>query len=196
MTPSVTAIVLAAGLSRRAAPHNKLLMPAPDGSARTIVRATVEAIVGAELREVIVVTGHERDRVEAALAGLAVRFVFADDYAHGMGHSLAAGVRAAQADTVGFVVVPADLPELTPALVRRVVECFVSERTEYHVIPTASGARGHPVVLGAWLRPQLEVLSGDAGARHLLAVPAEAARCCYFEVGDRAILRDVDQPGR
>jgi molybdenum cofactor cytidylyltransferase len=192
----LTAIILAAGLSRRAAPENKLLLPAPDRSGRTVVRSTTEAIGGAGFREVIVVTGHERARVEEALTGLAMRFVFAADFANGMGHSLAAGVRAAAAETRGFVVVPGDLPELTGPLVRMITDCFVAEGGAHHVIPMAGGARGHPVILGAWLRPALEALTGDAGARHLLMAHGEAAQCCYLEVGDRAILRDVDQSGR
>jgi CTP:molybdopterin cytidylyltransferase MocA len=71
--------------------------------------------------------------------------------------------------------------------------CFIEEGGEHHVIPMAHGARGHPVVLGAWLRGALGQLTGDSGARHLLAMPAEQARTCQLEVGDPAILRDVDQ---
>jgi hypothetical protein len=47
-------------------------------------------------------------------------------------------------------------------------------------------------VLGAGLRSSLEALTGDAGARGLLAMPAEAARCCFLEVGNPAVIRDVD----
>lgn len=192
---AITAIVLAAGLSRRAAPHHKLLLPAPDGSGRVVVRATVEAMCGAGCGEVIVVTGHERARLEAALDGLSVRCVFAPDFADGMGRSLAAGVRAAAADVRGFAITPADLPGLTGALARSIVGCFVAGRCAHHVLPMAAGARGHPVVLGAWLRPQLEALAGDTGARHLLAAPVERVRSMYVEVGDEAILRDVDRAG-
>lgn len=189
----LTAIVLAAGLSRRMAPRHKLLLPAPDGSGRPVIAATVAAVTAAGFGEVIVVTGHEHERIEAAIAGAPVRCVFAADFALGMGHSLAAGVKAARADAAGFVVVPGDLPELTADVVQLVAECFVSEQGRYHVIPMATGARGHPVILGAWLRPQLETLTGDTGARHLLSSPGEIAQCCFLEVRDPAILRDVDQ---
>ncbi len=189
----ISAIVLAAGLSRRAAPHHKLLLAAPGGGDRTVVEATVDAACAAAFDEVIVVTGHERARIETVLAGRPVRLVFAAGHAAGLGHSLAAGVGAARADAAGFAIIPGDLPELTGELIRTIATCFLSEQCRYHVIPMAGGARGHPVILGAWLRPQLEQLRGDAGARHLLASPAEAAQTCYFEVGDRAILRDVDE---
>jgi len=191
-TADITAIVLAAGFSRRAAPYHKLLFPSPDGSGRTVVRATVEAMCGVGCGEVIVVTGHERERIEAALAGLPIQCVFAPDFSGGMGHSLAAGVRAAPARARGFAVTPGDLPELTGKVARSVVERFTSGHCEHHVIPLAAGARGHPVVIGAWLRSQLELLTGDFGARHLLAGPAENSRCSFFDVGDPAILRDVD----
>lgn len=190
MNAPISAIVLAAGLSRRAAPHNKLLLPFRD---TTVVRATVEAMCGADFAEVMVVVGHERERVQAALAGLRVRFVFAGDFAQGMGHSLAAGVLAASIDARGFAVTPGDLPQLTSNLARLVAARFVACDATRHVIATAAGERGHPVILGAWLRSELEVLVGDAGARALLASSKENERCEFFEVGDVAIVRDVDQ---
>ncbi len=188
------AIVLAAGLSRRAAPQHKLLLPAPDGSARTVVRATVEAICGAApaFREIVVVTGHERARIESALTGLPVRFVFAEEFALGMGHSLAAGVRACVQDVAGVIVAPGDLPALRPELVTRVARVAADHAFARHVIPTAQGRRGHPVFLSASLRPALGELTGDAGARTLLARAEERARTDLLELGDEAILRDVD----
>lgn len=186
----VSAIVLAAGLSRRAAPRNKLLQPF---DRRPVVRATVEAFCGVGFGEVLVVTGHERERVEAALAGLPVSFVFAPDFARGMGCSLAAGVRAAAAGARGFAVAPGDLPWLTPKLVAKVAEPFLAGGGAVHVIPLAQGERGHPAMLGAWLRPQLEALTGDEGARRLLASDAEKSRCRFFETGNPAVLRDVDR---
>lgn len=193
-----TAIVLAAGLSRRAAPQHKLLLPAPDGSGHAVVRATVEAVCGAaaQVAEILVVTGHARDRIEAALAGLPVRCVHAPDFAQGMGHSLAAGVRAGDPDTVGYLVSPGDLPGLTAALVARVAAAAADRGHSRHVIPMADGQRGHPVFLAASLRPGLLTLTGDTGARLLLQQPAECARTDLLELGDDAILRDVDQAPR
>lgn len=189
-----TAIILAAGLSRRAAPRHKLLLPAPDGSGRAVVRATAEAFCGAAERvaEVIAVTGHARALVEAALAGLPVRCVFAADFAEGMGRSLAAGVRAADLDTPGYLVSPGDLPGLTPALIARVAGAAARAEHRRHVIPTAEGRRGHPVFLAAGLREALAALAGDTGARALLQRAEERARTDLLEVGDEAILRDVD----
>jgi molybdenum cofactor cytidylyltransferase len=185
----ISALVVAAGPTRRAAPHTKQLLPL---HGTTVVRATVEAMCGADFAETIVVVGHERARIETALAGLRVRFVFAAAFASGMGHSLAAGVCATAPDARGFAVTPGDLPQLTPALVRSIAARFVEADGARHLVPTSGRERGHPVILGAWLRRALEDLRGDTGARGLLASPAEKVRCEFFDVGNDAILRDVD----
>ncbi len=189
-SPYLTGIVLAAGFSRRHAGGNKLLSAGPGG--KSLVRIAVEALCGAGLDEVIVVTGHESGAVEAALGGLPVRLVWAERHAGGMGASLSEGVRAAGVRCVGFLVTPADLPGLRREHAAAVARRFLELGCRSHVVPTAGGERGHPVALGAWLRPALEALDGDVGARGLLALPGEAARCVPLELGDSAIARDRD----
>lgn len=187
---NLSAIVLAAGLSRRAAPDNKLLLPFGDS---TVVRSTVSAMCDADFREVIVVTGHEHAKVEDALRGLNVRFVIAGKYANGMGASLASGVRAAIPNTDGLAIVPGDLPRLNSELVCQVARRFVDGAGAFHVVPTALGKRGHPVIIGNWLRSSLCLLDGDVGARVLLASENEKTRTVCLDVGDRAVSADVDQ---
>ncbi len=186
----VWGIVLAAGLSRRAAPHNKLLQCTAEGV--PLVRIAVEAFCQAGLEGVLVVTGHQSELVMAALAGLPIREVHAPDYASGMGCSLAAGVRALPATLRGILVSPADLPQMNALLVRCVASAFEAEQAQGHVIPVCEGERGHPVALGAWLRPGLEGLRGDEGARRLLQREEERTRTRLLDTKDPGAWRDRD----
>ncbi len=189
--PAISAIVLAAGLSRRAAPENKLLFPFADS---TVVRKTTEAACGAGFGEVLVVVGHERERVMRALRGLPVRFVFARQFALGMGHSIGAGAREADSRAQAFAILPGDLPLLTAEGIRRIRGEFAAQGSARHIVPVFHGARGHPVVLGGWLRPGLENLAGDTGARALLDSEIERERTCFLDVEDEAVARDFDRP--
>src|SRR5262249_22248058 len=87
----IAAVVLAAGRSTRMGGPNKLLA---EIRGRPLVRITVETALASRADPVIVVTGHERDRVEQALAGLDVRLVHNPDYADGLSTSLKAGIAA------------------------------------------------------------------------------------------------------
>jgi len=157
-----------------------------------LVRIAVEAFCQAGLEGVLVVTGHQRDLVMAALAGLPVREVHATDYAGGMGCSLAAGVRALPVTLRGILVSPADLPHMNAGLVRSVACAFKAEQAQGHVIPVCEGDRGHPVALGAWLRSALEGLQGDEGARRLLQREEERTRTRLLDTKDPGACRDRD----
>lgn len=183
-------VILAAGLSRRAAPHNKLLHPGRDGT--PVVRCVAAAFAAAGLQEVIVVTGHQHDAVANAVSGLSLRTIYAPDFASGMGASLAAGIRSVSPTCQGFLICPGDLPDMSAAIVRQVALVFAEHGSAKHIVPVHNGLRGHPVALVADLRSQLEKLSGDQGAKVLLSSPREIERTLYLSVETNAISADND----
>jgi len=183
-------IILAAGLSRRAAPHNKLLLPGRDGA--PVVRCVASTFTAAGLQEVIVVTGHQHEAVADAVSGLSLRTIYTADFESGMGNSLAAGVRAVTQTCDGFLVCPGDLPDMNVAIVRQIAHAFQAHKGTQNIIPMHGGLRGHPVALVADLRPKLEKLSGDQGAKVLLSVPEEIERTLYLSVETNAISADND----
>ena len=92
----IAAIILAAGRSTRMGGPNKLLA---EIGGRPLVRIAAEEALASRARPVIVVTGHQRDKVEAALAGLDVQRVHNPDFAEGLSTSLKAGLAARAATT-------------------------------------------------------------------------------------------------
>src|SRR5262245_4122608 len=90
----VAAVVLAAGRSTRMGAINKLIAQI---GGKPLVRIAAEQAIASHAGPVIVVTGHEREKVEAVLNGLKVRFVHNPDYAEGLGTSLRVGIAAVPA---------------------------------------------------------------------------------------------------
>ena len=76
---------------------------------KPLVRIAAEQAVASHAQPVIVVTGHEREKVEAALKGLPVRFVHNADYAEGLGTSLKAGIAAVPEENDAAVVCLGDM---------------------------------------------------------------------------------------
>jgi molybdenum cofactor cytidylyltransferase len=113
----VAAVVLAAGSSTRMG-RNKLLL---DLDGQPVVRRAVQAAVESGVDRVVVVLGHEADRVRPALDGLACEVIVNPDHERGVGTSLHAGIRAA-ADADAVVVLLADMPFVTAEMIRAVVE--------------------------------------------------------------------------
>ncbi|HEX8666483.1 MAG TPA: molybdopterin-binding/glycosyltransferase family 2 protein, partial [Beijerinckiaceae bacterium] len=132
--PSVAAVVLAAGRSRRMGGPNKLL--ATIGGV-PLVRRAVEAAKGSRASPVIVVTGHQAEAVGAALAGLDATVVHNPDYAEGLSTSLTVGIAALPPAAEAAVVCLADMPGVTAAVIDRLIAAYRPEEGTRIVVPTA-----------------------------------------------------------
>lgn len=167
----VAAVVLAAGRGTRMPGANKLLEPV---GGVPVVRRVTEAAIAAGAEPVLVVTGHDKGRVEAALDGLPVTVVDNPSYADGLSTSLAAGIGAVPPDCQGAVVMLGDMPLVDAALVRRLMAAFAPAEGRLVAVPVVEGRRGNPVLWSRRFFPALAALEGDVGARSILAAHSEA----------------------
>ncbi len=182
------ALVLAAGQSRRMGQDNKLLALF-DGE--PLVRRSVRVALASKASPVIVVTGHMEDDIRRALEGLEVIFAHNPDFADGLSSSLKRGLGEVPAGAAGVLVMLADMPGIDAAALDKLLAAFDPAAGQGIVLPTASGKRGNPVIWAREYFTDLQSLSGDTGARHLLADHDAAVH--RVEIG-QDVLIDVDTP--
>jgi molybdenum cofactor cytidylyltransferase len=187
--PRIAALVLAAGRSSRMGTLNKLLITV-DG--KPMLRHAIDAVRGAGLDPVIVVTGHERERVEAAVRELPVRTVHNPAYAEGLSSSLKAGLGALPDNADAVLVCLGDMPRVSAADIERLVTAFNPVEGRAIVVPVRNGKRGNPVLWAKRFFPEMGGLAGDVGARHLIGAYPEAV--AEIEMPNDGILTDIDTP--
>jgi molybdenum cofactor cytidylyltransferase len=159
----VVAVVLAAGGSRRLGEPKQLLRLA----GQTLVRRAVLAALGSKAERVLVVTGAHAERIEAALAGLAVECVRCVRWEAGLAASLHAGVSAALARGEASVLLlladqPAAGAPLLDALIAKHAAGAPIAASQYADEP------GVPAVFAPRFARELLALEGDRGAKSLL----------------------------
>ena len=181
------AVVLAAGLSSRMAPVNKLLISLGD---RPVIWHVVQTALDAGLDPVTVVSGHDREAVRAVLASLPVRIVGNDDYKEGLASSIRAGVAAIAADVGAALFLLGDMPLIAPHHLRPLLAAFVPAKGRSICIPTYRTRRGNPVLWSTQHFPRLLKLSGDQGARVLFRDLAD--QILEVDMPDDAVLVDID----
>ena len=192
----VAAIILAAGKASRfraaageSGPATKLIALL-DG--KPLVRHAAEAALASRATPVVVVTGHAREEVVAALAGLLVSFVHNPDFATGLASSLRAGVGALPADAAGALVLLGDMPRVSAAVIDALIAAREGAPGAKAIVPVLAGKRGNPALVTRALFPAVAVLEGDVGARALLA--AAGLDVAEVAMEDTAIAFDVDTP--
>lgn len=187
--PRIHGLVLAGGFGRRMGGANKLLC---EWQGKPLVRHVVDTALSSQLTGVTIATGHQADAVRAVLADQQVEFVHAPDHADGMSATLKAGLSSLPDDIDGVLVLLGDMPHLTPATINRLIAAYSPDDGRAIVLPTCDGQRGNPVLWDAAFIPEMLTLTGDKGARALIA--AHAPVVCEVAVEDTGTLLDVDTP--
>lgn len=183
----IAGLVLAAGRSSRMAPRNKLLLTV--GGEKMVRHVAATALAGGA-QPVIVVTGHEAAAVAAALRGLAVTIVANPDYADGLSTSLRAGLRALPAGVDGALILLGDMPEVEASVLTALVAAFTDPAAV--CVPVRHGRRGNPVLWGSAYFAEMMQLTGDSGAKPLMA--RHETHLIEVEVATESIFDDVDAP--
>ncbi|MEW6581431.1 MAG: nucleotidyltransferase family protein [Actinomycetota bacterium] len=183
-------VILAAGSSRRLGTPKQLLPL--DG--RPLLQHAVDAVHAAGVTPIVVVLGHASDDVRAALRlPPGARTVVNPDHAHGQSTSLRAAILHLEetGPPVDAVVVAlGDQPRLRPDAVRALVAAHA--RGGARILQARYGGRpGHPVLITRDAFPDILAVTGDQGARAVIA--ADPGAVAGVEVGGDP-PDDVDTP--
>lgn len=188
--PRIGVLVAAAGKSERMVGGNKLALPL---SGRALVSRAVEAILESGLSRVVVVTGHQAERIRSVLAPYPVAFAHNPDFARGLGSTLEVGVGELSEESDGILVCLGDMPLVAVADIRALVERFEQEQGALICVLSWQGKRGHPVLWPRRYFAALGSLDGDRGGRDLLE--EFAGDVSRVEASGEGVLIDVDTPG-
>ena len=195
----VSTVVLAAGMSTRMG-RNKLLLSFRD---KPLVVHAVETLLASKVGEIIVVLGHESEKVWDRLEDYAgqvsnggqrrrVLLVNNPDYRDGLSTSVRTGVQAVSPQAEAIMVYLADQPLLEPGDVDRIIEAFAAAKAENKmiVVPFFKGERGNPVILDASLRDSILGIVGDVGCKGVIKRYPE--KVYAIEMENDHVVRDVD----
>lgn len=187
------AVVLAAGAGSRFG-GGKLLASWRGG---VLLEGALAAAFAAPAARVVLVSGADAERVEAAAkafadrAGRDLTIVHAEDHAEGMGASLRRAASELSDESAGVFVFLGDMPRIPHSVLEPLAVAVRAGAPA--AAPVFDGQRGHPALLGPELIPQLRTLQGDAGARAILKNLGE--RLVLVEAPDDGVLFDVDERG-
>jgi molybdenum cofactor cytidylyltransferase len=184
----VTAVVLAAGESRRMG-RQKLLLPWGETTVLGQVLANVRA---SEIHDILLVSGHEAAAVEAVARAQGVAAVWNEAYAAGeMLSSLQTAVRHLPPEIEAVLVVLGDQPMVGTAVVNQLLHAYWGMAGPI-VAPVYQGQRGNPVLIDRRYFPELLALPLGAAPRDLLRRHADAIH--LVEVSEESVLLDLDRP--
>lgn len=187
--PIITAIVLAAGESRRMGTRNKMKLKI---NGQELIRQTVSTVLGSSINNVIVVTGYQPEVVRSSLAGLPVAKVHNKNYRQGQMSSVHKGLEEIKYSCDGIMVCLGDQPLLNSDDIDCLVNAFGQRTYGSILVPTYKGQRGNPVILSYEHRNQILKGKNNLGCRKLIEKNPESVYT--LEMENDHVITDIDSP--
>ena len=189
-TKKLSAIVLAAGESRRMKERNKLLLLFRN---TIVIRHVVENILAAGLDEVIVVLGHEAGKVQGALTNLSVKFVLNENFEKGMTTSIQAGVKNASGS--GCMICLSDMVMINSGEYAMMKDEFLKQLEHDSTcicIPRYNNEKGNPVIFSSHYRDAILQHEEMEGCKAI--VQQNKKHIHWIEMNTPHVLQDMDSP--
>jgi molybdenum cofactor cytidylyltransferase len=181
----VSAIVLAAGMSKRMGEPKQLLRAGEN----TLLETALKTVRQSHADEVILVLGFAAEEIQRSISAHDLKVVVNEGFQEGMGSSLRAGISAVDPQAQAAIIMLADQPFVLPATLDRLIERHRDARPQI-VIPTYKGFRGNPVLLDRSVFREIASLKGDIGCRAIFGKHTEDID--KLPLDDPGILLDVD----
>lgn len=150
----------------------------------------LDAVARSPVADIILVVADKHNAVTEAAGEGRWHVIENLDAEHGLSTSIRAGLEALSKDTLGVLIVLADMPGISPCLIARVLDAARAHPGAIVHPLTEDGAQGHPVFWPADLIPDLMYLEGDKGAKLLLS--RYRKRVQTIPAGAWEALADID----
>jgi molybdenum cofactor cytidylyltransferase len=179
-------IILAAGESSRfGAP--KQLAQTPGG--KPMLTCVTETALASEAEPVIVVLGSRAETIRHVIHDLPAQVVLNSQWAEGQSSSIRAGLQALPPEISAVLIMLADQPMISPAIVNRIIARY--RRTLSPVVfPVCNGRRGHPVLFDRCAFAELSTLKGDTGGKSVVQRYLPQAE--QVDIDEVSITLDID----
>ena len=159
----ISAILLAAGQSKRMNGENKLIKEIQD---IPLIKLSVKNILASSIDELIVVLGYQKEIIEKLIdKHEKIKFVYNKDFESGMASSIKAGLNHLSKNTDAFFICLGDMPMINHDIYNQLIK---SKDNKEIIVPTYKGQQGNPVLFDKSMKETVMNITGDIGAKKLL----------------------------
>ena len=185
----ISAILLAAGQSRRMGGDNKLIKKY---NKKYLINHIVATLIKSKVNKIIVVLGFQSSKVRKIIVkNKKINFVFNKNYKSGMASSIKVGLRRISKRSIGFLIVQADMPKISRKIINKLYEAIKNKDKEIFV-PIYKRKLGNPVGFKYSMLKKLKKIKGDKGAKKI--IKRNKKKLYLVKVNAKSIFNDLNTP--
>ena len=184
----ISAILLAAGQSKRMGGENKLTKKI---QGVPLIKHSVKNILAASIDELIIVLGYQKEIIEKLIdKNKKIKFVFNKDFESGMASSIKVGLNHLSKNTEYFFICLGDMPMVNSDIYNQLIK---SRNQKNIIVPTYNGQQGNPVLFDKSMKEKVMDITGDVGAKKILELNKD--KILNLEINDQSITKGFNTQG-
>ena len=184
----ISAILLAAGQSKRMYSKNKLLKKYKKNY---LINHILKSLIKSRVNKIIVVLGYENRKIKKiALKSKKIIFVVNSQYLKGISTSIKCGLKKISKKNIGFLIAHADMPLVSKTILNALCSALKNKNEEIF-IPVYKKRIGNPLAFKYSMIKSLKRIKGDRGAKKLIR--SNKSKIKLMKMKSKSILIDFDQ---
>ena len=181
----ISAILLAAGKSKRMGKKNKLVK---EIKGKPLIKHALENILSSSVDELIIVLGYQEKIIRSVIEkNSKIKIVYNKDFDSGMASSIKTGLQHISKKNNFFFICLADMPLVNTKIYDDLIK---NKKKNEIIIPTFNGLQGNPILFSKTMKNKLMAINGDAGAKKILEMFKE--KIFNLETNDKSVVQDFD----
>ena len=184
----ITAILLAAGQSKRIPKENKLLK---NFRGKILINHILNQLIKSKVRRIVIVLGHEHSLVKKAIIkNKKIQFTLNKNYKSGIASSIKTGIKKINKFSKGFLIVQSDMPFIKSTHINKIYNSIKKNNKLVHVLNYKTQI-GNPIGFNISLSKKFNKIKGDVGARYLVKRLKKDTN--FIKVNNPKLFKDFDR---
>ena len=183
----ITAILLAAGQSKRLRGENKLTKLF---KGKPLINHILFSLIKSKVNKIIIVLGFEHLKIKTKLLkNKKINFVINKNYKKGMSSSIKTGLKKLPKNNKGFLIVLGDMPNITKTIINKI--CLSITRSDKEIIlPKFKNRIGNPIGFNISVLDKFKKIKGDVGAKYIVKRLKKDTN--FININSNIIFKDFD----
>ena len=181
----ISAILLAAGQSKRMEGENKLIKKI---HGVPLIKLSVQNILTSAVDELIIILGYQREIIEKLIdKNKKIKLVFNKDFESGIASSIKIGLNHMSKKTTAFFICLGDMPLVNQDIYNLLIK---SRNNKEIIIPTYKGQQGNPILFLISMKEKIMTIQEDVGAKKILELNKD--KIMSVQIDDQGITKDFN----
>ncbi len=184
----ISAILLAAGQSKRMERENKLIKKY---KGKPLINHILKSLIKSKVNKIIIVLGYESGKIrKITLKSKKITFVFNSNYKQGISSSIKFGLKKINKKNKGFIIAQSDMPLITSSLINKIYYSIIRNNELVHALKNKNKI-GNPIGFNISTKDKFKKIKGNIGAKKMVKKLRENTK--YLLTNSKAIFKDLDK---